>query len=93
VDATALTASALDQAIRAIVAGVAADAVLSVRIAGRLEDAHRAVLRASHLRTFVPTTMNVELKPDEARFVRRASPAAPSKGNGQLDLVDGDRER
>lgn len=57
--------SALDSAVRAIVAAAPPDAVLSIRIRGRLTDAHWRKVSAAHLRTFVPATMNVGIVPSD----------------------------
>jgi hypothetical protein len=57
--------SALDSAVRAIVAAAPPDAVLSIRVRGRLTDAHWRRVSAAHLRTFVPATMNVGIVPSD----------------------------
>jgi exonuclease SbcD len=56
---------ALDSAVRAIVAAAPPDAVLSIRIRGRLSDAHWSRISAAQLRTFVPATMNVGIVPTD----------------------------
>lgn len=58
-----LDPSALDSVVRAIVAAAPPDAVLSIRVGGRLTDAHWRKVSAAYLRTFVPTTMNVDVTP------------------------------
>ncbi len=54
----------LEQALRATVAAVPADAVLTIRVAGDLTEAHLRILSAAHLRTFTPETMNVAIRSD-----------------------------
>jgi hypothetical protein len=68
-----MSGPALHSAIRAIIAAVPRDAVVSIRIAGPLTEAHWQVLSASRLRTFVPDTMNVEIRPAEG-FDRPSQP-------------------
>lgn len=60
--AAGMNASALESAIRAIVADAPVNAVLSVHVAGPLTDEQWRSLSAGHLRTFVPTTMNIEIR-------------------------------
>jgi hypothetical protein len=66
--------------------------VLSIRIEGELSDAHLRKLSAAQLRSFVPKTMIVELKPrrpeDAQRFVKQAPErkAEPADGNLELGL-------
>lgn len=69
VSAEALDPTMLDTVIRAIVSDAPHDVVLlSIRITGTLTDAHWRVLSSSHLRTFVPATMNVEIVPASRTF-------------------------
>jgi exonuclease SbcD len=94
-----LNSVALDDAVRAIVAAAPADAVLRIRITGELDGEHLRVLRAAHVRSFTPDTMNLEIRAgDGARFgrpsmaTRRAkrperSQSTPAVASGaQLDL-------
>jgi DNA repair exonuclease SbcCD nuclease subunit len=88
--ATCLTGggAALESSIRAIVAQAPPDAVISIRVAGTLGDAHWRVISATHLRSFVPETMNVDVVPEE-RFIparRNARPAADAPIVEQLSL-------
>jgi DNA repair exonuclease SbcCD nuclease subunit len=73
-----MNAQQLESAVRAIVAEVPHDAVLSIRISGVLTDAHWRVLSASRVRQYVPETMNVDIRPD-GRFV--SAPHAASRVN------------
>jgi exonuclease SbcD len=95
---TGLSGAALDDAVRAIVAGAPPDAVLRIRITGELGADHLRVLRAAHVRTFTPDTMNLEIRSgDGAPFVRpyatgrrrarQANEPRPVSASGpQLDL-------
>jgi hypothetical protein len=65
---------ALDSAIRAVVGGAPIDAVLSIRVAGAITEAHWRVLSSRHLREFVPKTMNLEITPVERFDGRRGRP-------------------
>ena len=67
-----MSPSELEAAIRAVIAGAPADAVVSVRITGTLGDEHWRVLAAAHLRTLAPPSMNLEVRP-EAGIVRASS--------------------
>lgn len=69
-----VSGSELEAAIRAVVGRVPADAVVSIRITGTLEEEHWPVLAAAHLRTLAPPGMNLEVRPG-AGFVR-TSPTA-----------------
>jgi DNA repair exonuclease SbcCD nuclease subunit len=75
--AEGLSASALESAIRAVVAAAPADAVLSIRVTGALTAGHLRRLSARHLRTFVPDTMNLEVRCDA--FASSARAAARSR--------------
>jgi exonuclease SbcD len=66
-----LSAVALDDAVRAMVAAAPQDAVLRIRITGDLDAEHLRVLRAAHVRGFTPDTMNLEIRAgDGAPFAR-----------------------
>lgn len=56
------SADRLEAAIRAIVAASPADAVLTIRVTGEPTRAHLRRMSASRLRTFVPDTMNLEVR-------------------------------
>jgi len=73
-----MAAAALEQAVRDIIAAVPPDAVLSIRAVGALEASHWRVLAAGHLRTFVPATMNLEIRPD-GRFDPKERGAATNR--------------
>jgi DNA repair exonuclease SbcCD nuclease subunit len=62
VDATNLEAQDLERAIRTELAGLADDAVVSLRIEGRLEPGSEAVIKAAYLRRLHPPTMTVTLR-------------------------------
>jgi DNA repair exonuclease SbcCD nuclease subunit len=72
---TGLSSVALDDAVRAIVAAAPADAVLRIRITGELGVEHLRVLRAAHVRSFTPDTMNLEIRASEGAPFRRPSMA------------------
>jgi exonuclease SbcD len=78
--ADALAPDALDAAIRALVDAAPPDAVLAIRVTGALSDAHWPVMSSTHLRTFVPATMNVEVVPADRVFTpyRRNTNATPA---------------
>jgi DNA repair exonuclease SbcCD nuclease subunit len=84
----------LDAAVRALVVAVPADAVLQVRVEGDVAAADLAVLSAAHLRTFVPETLNVEVRVRDAfvpfrrgrRHQRHSARRPASESTLQLDL-------
>lgn len=80
--AAGMSATALESAIRAIVAGAPLDAVLSVHVAGALTDEQWRSLSAAHLRTFVPSTMNVEIRMAGRPMADRPSTAARARVSG-----------
>lgn len=82
----AMTESELESAIRQIVASVPPDAVLSIRVAGELTDAHWRRLSAAHLRTFVPDSMNVDIVPSERPLIAERSARASIDDGLQLIL-------
>jgi DNA repair protein SbcD/Mre11 len=88
----AMDAGTLEAAVRAIITVAPPDAVLSIRIAGALTDEHWRTLSAARMRSFVPTTMNVEIAP-VMRLVRQqvlTSPSRPAESYAaQLSLYDG----
>jgi DNA repair exonuclease SbcCD nuclease subunit len=84
----AMDGRALDEALRAIITAAPRDAVLSIRIAGALTDEHWRTLSAARMRSFVPTTMNVEITP-VARLARQRELPSPSGRTEQLSLYDG----
>ena len=67
--------TALESAIRALIGDSPADAVLTIRVAGKLGDEARRVLSATNLRRLAPPTMNIELKleDEDGAFVRPPS--------------------
>jgi DNA repair protein SbcD/Mre11 len=85
-----LSAEQIDRAIRTIVASAPPDALLRIRVTGELIHEARALFSASHLKTFVPRSMSIDVRTDAMDAFRAAqwqkrrnqpSPAAP-----QLDL-------
>jgi DNA repair exonuclease SbcCD nuclease subunit len=72
----------LEATMRALIADSPADAVLTIRVVGKLGDGARRVLSAANLRRLAPATMNIELKleDEDGAFVRPLS-------SGQSDLV------
>ena len=65
----------MEAVIRNLIAESPADAVLTIRVAGRLGGDARRTLAAANLRRLAPATMNVELKleDEDGVFVRPAS--------------------
>jgi DNA repair exonuclease SbcCD nuclease subunit len=61
---------ALEATIRALIAQVPADAVLTIRIIGSLSEAGRRVLAAANLRRLAPASMNLELRLDDEALRR-----------------------
>jgi len=74
-DANTIDAPAFEASIRAVVSAAPSDAVLSVRVSGSLTDEHWRALSSARLRGFVPTSMNLAIRPVQA-FDRRP----PSSG-------------
>lgn len=70
----------LDGALQALFAAAPADAVLSIRVTGGLGLGHWERLAAARLRTLVPPTMNVELRPDLPFQRRERHRREPSRG-------------
>ena len=87
----------LDSAIRAIVAASPPDAVLTIRVTGEPTRAHLRRLSARHLRTFVPDTMNLDVRfadgfVPSARAMSRAPGSRgrvrpPSSAAAQLEVA------
>ena len=71
----AVAGAALEPTIRALIGDSPADAVLTIRVAGKLGDDARRVLSAANLRRLAPATMNIELKleDEDGGFVRPPS--------------------
>lgn len=61
--ANELTDSNLEVRLRSLIADVPADAVLTIRVEGMITEHAWRVLSAANLRSFAPSTMNVELRP------------------------------
>lgn len=81
-------AAALERELRAIVAEVPEDAVLTIRVQGELADGQARVLSAANLRRFVPASMNLDVRTEwQAQAFRRARSAPrrpPDSSNGPL---------
>ena len=60
--ADGLSARQFEAAVRAIVLAAPHDAVLAIRVAGELSEAHARSISAAQLRTFVPGTMNIDVQ-------------------------------
>jgi DNA repair exonuclease SbcCD nuclease subunit len=89
VQADGLSPLRLEAAVRALVAAAPPDAVLSIRIEGELSDAHLRRLSAAQLRSFVPKTMIVQLKPGRTEYAQRFMRQAPER---KAEPVDGNLE-
>ena len=81
-----ITECELESALRQIVASVPPDAVVSIRVAGQLTDAHWRRLSAVHLRTFVPDSMNVDIVPVEQPVIAETRGSRASTDNLTLQL-------
>lgn len=79
----------LDAAVRAIIGAAPRDAVLGIRLEGTPSDAHLRCLSATHLRSFAPETMNVEIRVAAAwgETRRRRSEKPTEVETSQLDLL------
>ena len=78
----------LESAIHAVIAEAPRDAVLAIRVAGELTDAHRRVLSAARVRAFVPETMNVEIWPADGFDRSRYVSARGVSENAQLSFYE-----
>jgi DNA repair exonuclease SbcCD nuclease subunit len=77
--------AAVDTTIRALIAASPADAVLTIRVVGKVGDTARRVLSAANLRHIAPATMNIELTlEDEDGAVVRPVPSR--QGDAVLEL-------
>jgi hypothetical protein len=95
-DASVLTARALQSAIRAQVSAAPADAVLKIRVNGSPSVAQLRAMSMAQLRTFVPETMNVEVRAADGsdrvygsrqrRQEKATSPRRDRELNLQLEL-------
>jgi exonuclease SbcD len=92
-----LSPAALESAVRATVAAAPPDAVLTIRIGGALTDEHLRCMSAARLRTYVPQSMNLEIRAGDASqrstySIPRGSTRQPGLGrrsagtNLQLEL-------
>ncbi|HSJ29841.1 MAG TPA: metallophosphoesterase [Longimicrobiales bacterium] len=80
-----LSGVALDGAVRAIVAAAPHDAVVRIRITGDLDAEHWRVLRAAHVRAFIPDTMNVEIRAGDGTPFGRP----PNRAGGRENVATG----
>jgi exonuclease SbcD len=86
-DASRLDGETLERAILGIVGHAPPDAVISIRVAGELTDAHWRVMSSASLRTKVPQTMNVDVVPANG-FVPRSATAETRTRSLQHTLFD-----
>ena len=77
--------TALEATICALIAASPVDAVLTIRVVGRLDDAARRAFSAVNLRRLAPSTMNIELKleDEDGAFVR---PPSSKRSDAVLEL-------
>jgi DNA repair exonuclease SbcCD nuclease subunit len=87
ISADGLSAEGLDAAVRAAVLAEARDAVMFVRVVGTLGTGHWRVIGAAHLRSWVPGTMNVEVRPAASRGTLRVAPFQPTVRSGGTRLL------
>jgi len=81
----AVESTALESTIRALIGDSPVDAVLTIRVVGKLRDDARHVLAAANLRRLAPATMNIQLKlEDEDRAFGR--PTSSSQSDVMLEL-------
>lgn len=64
-DASEIDAPVLETSIRGVISAAPPDAVLSVRVAGALTDAHWRAISSARFRGLVPPSMNVEITPSQ----------------------------
>lgn len=76
-DANEIDAAVLESSIRDVISAAPRDAVLSVRVAGSLTDAHWRAISMARFRDRIPESMNVEITPVEG-FERRRRAAVHS---------------
>jgi DNA repair exonuclease SbcCD nuclease subunit len=81
------SAADLESSILTIIKEAPRDAVLSIRIAGALTDAHWRAMSAARVRRVTPDTMNVEIKP-AGRVDPRATPRPLAAEPAQLSLYE-----
>ena len=68
--------TAVEAALRGLIAASPADAVLTIRVLGKVGDAARRVLSAANLRHLAPATMNIELKLEDETAFSSGPPSA-----------------
>lgn len=79
-------AAELDAALRVLVAASPPDAVLHIRVEGDVRAPHLRVLSSAHLRSFVPESMNVEVRAGAIAYARTRRPPRPPEPNLHLEL-------
>jgi exonuclease SbcD len=84
-----MDAPALAAAVDAILMAAPADAVLSIRVVGPLTSAHWRVVSQTRLRSVAPSTMNVDIVPDEPPGRRARQPVDPQATADQWSLEIG----
>lgn len=80
-----LPAHLVEDALCELIAGTPGDAVLTIRVFGRLGPAAVRVLRAANVRRLAPETMNIDLRFPEAR--RRTDAGPPDARFDALELL------
>ena len=68
-----LDGNALEAAVNAVIDDAPEDAVISIRLAGEMEDAHWQVISPKRMRAIVPESMNVDIRPPGGFVARRGS--------------------
>ena len=80
-----LDADRVESSIRLIVATAPADAVVSVRVSGEINESVSRVLSASFLRALTPATMNLDVRLVDG-YERVSRPATSRKSDDMLEL-------
>jgi exonuclease SbcD len=83
VDARGSSAHRFEAAVRAAILGVPPDAVLRIRVRGRVTPAMARVVSAARLRTIAPPTMNVDIRGDGLPGPGSARRGARGGGRGR----------
>jgi hypothetical protein len=55
----------LEVQLRSMIAGAPADAVVTIRVEGAINEETSRLLSAAYLRSIAPSTMNIELRPTD----------------------------
>jgi DNA repair exonuclease SbcCD nuclease subunit len=76
----------MESTIRAVIASAPPDAVLTIRVAGTISEQGKRVLAAANLRRLAPSSMNVELRMDNAEGLHGRRPSRYEENDAMLEL-------